>query len=63
MNRHGIRVIGIRNLGARILRQAKHLFVLRIGHMNINGHNARHLNDLSGLLSRGRIGAHQATGP
>ena len=70
MNRHGIRVLGIRNLGTGILGQAKHLLILRIGHMHVNRHDTRHLNDLPGLLSRGHrrlrrrgIGAYQATGP
>ena len=70
MNRHGIRVIGIRNLGTRILRQAKHLLILRIGHTHVNRHDTRHLDDLPGLLSRCHrrlrrrgIGAHQATRP
>ena len=68
MNRHGIRVIGIRNLGIRILGQTKHLLILRIGHTHINRHDARHLNDLPGFLSRSHrrlrrrgIGAYQAT--
>ena len=65
MNRHGIRVIGIRNLGTRILRQTKHLLILRIGHMHVNRHDTRHLDNLPGILSRGHrrlrrrgIGAH-----
>ena len=68
MKCHGIRVIGIRNLGTRILRQTKHLVILRIGHVHVNRHDACHLNDLPGLLSschrrlrRRSIGAHQAT--
>ena len=70
MKCHGIRVIGIRNLGTRILRQTKHLLILRIGHMHVNRHDTRHLDDLPGLLSRGHrrlrrrgIGAHQTTRP
>lgn len=70
MKCHGIRVIGIRNLGTRILRETKHLLILWIGYMHVNRHDTRHLNDLPGLLSRGHrrlrrrgIGAHQATGP
>ena len=69
MKCHGIREIGIRNLGTRILRQTKHLLILRIGHMHVNRHDACHLNDLPCLLSRSHrrlrrrgIGAHQAAG-
>ena len=70
MNRHGIRVIGIRNLGAGILGKTKHLLILRIGNMHVNRHNARHLEDLPGFLRccngrlrRRRVGAYQTTRP
>ena len=70
MKCHGIRVLGIRNLGTGILGQAKHLLILRIGHMHVNRHDTRHLDDLPGLLSRGHrrlrrrsIGANQAARP
>ena len=69
MNRHGVRVVSVRNFGAGILGKTKYLLILRIRHMYVYGHDTRHLNDLPGFLSssnrrlrRRRIGAHQAAG-